>query len=112
MANSMLSTLIHTLAELKDSSHLHKRPVGDKEASEWSRERHPAKMEPIGPHAFLWAGFDQGSLRNRSQGVSGTGKLKESKRFHGLRMLGGSRRGGGGVHTDLYESQLRGFDRR
>ena len=26
-------------------------------------------MEPIGPHVFLWAGLDQGSLRNHSGGV-------------------------------------------
>jgi hypothetical protein len=69
MANAMLSTLVHTLAELKDSSHIHQRSVGDTEASEGSRERHPAKMEPIGPHVFLWAGLDQGSLRNHSGGV-------------------------------------------
>ena len=69
MANVMLSTLIHTLAQLKDSSHIHQRSVGETEASEGSRERHPAKMEPIGPHVFLWAGLDQGSLRNHSGGV-------------------------------------------
>jgi hypothetical protein len=32
----------------------------------------------IGPHVFLWAGLDQGSLRNHSRGVRDrTGKLKE-----------------------------------
>ena len=42
----------------------HQRSVGDAEASEGSRDSDPAKVEPIGPHVFLWAGLDQGSLRN------------------------------------------------
>ena len=28
--------------------------------------RCPAKVEPIGPHVFLWTGLDQGCLRNHS----------------------------------------------
>ena len=70
MASLMLMhTLIQTLVQLKHFSHVHQRSVGDAEASEGSRDSDPAKVEPIGPHVFLWAGLDQGSLRNRSGGV-------------------------------------------
>ena len=30
------------------------------------QRRCPAKVEPFGPYVFLWAGFDQGCLRNHS----------------------------------------------
>ena len=33
--------------------------------------RCPAKVEPNGPYVFLWAGLDQGCLRNHSGGVRG-----------------------------------------
>ena len=65
MASLMLMhTLIQTLVQLKHFSNVHQRSVGDAEASEGSRDSDPAKVEPIGPHVFLWAGLDQGSLRN------------------------------------------------
>ena len=63
MASLMLMhTLIQTLVQLKHFSHVHQRSVGDAEASEaeGSRDSDPAKVEPIGPHVFLWAGLDQG----------------------------------------------------
>ena len=70
MASLMLMhTLIQTLVQLKHFSNVHQRSVGDAEASEGSRDSDPAKVEPIGPHVFLWEGLDQGSLRNRSRGV-------------------------------------------
>ena len=70
MASLMLiPTLIQTLVQLKHFSHVHQRSVGDAEASEGSRDSDPAKVGPVGPHVFLWAGLDQGSLRNRSGGV-------------------------------------------
>ena len=67
MANLMLiHTLIKASVHLKHSNHVHQRSVVDAEpeASEGSRDSDPAKVEPIGPHVFLWAGLDQGSLRN------------------------------------------------
>ena len=77
MASLMLiPTLIQTLVQLKHFSHVHQRSVGDAEASEGSRDSDPAKVEPIGPHVFLWAGLDQGSLRNHSGGV-------EDQKFEG-----------------------------
>ena len=36
----------------------------DGEASPGVTRRCPAKVEPIGPYVFLWAGLDQGCLRN------------------------------------------------
>ena len=70
MASLMLMhTLIQTLVQLKHFSHVHQRSVGDAEVSEGSQDSDPAKVEPIGPHVFLWAGLDQGSLSNRSGGV-------------------------------------------
>ena len=32
--------------------------------------RCPAKVEPIGPHVFLWTGLDQGCLRNHFGGAT------------------------------------------
>ena len=70
MASLMLiHTLMQTSGQLKHCSHVHQRSVGDAEASEGSRDSDPAKVEPIGPHVFLWAGLDRGSLRNHSGGV-------------------------------------------
>ena len=74
MASLMLiPTLIQTLVQLKHFSHVHQRSVGDAEASEGSRDSDPAKVGPVGPHVFLWAGLDRGSLRNHSGGVGETG---------------------------------------
>ena len=39
------------------------------EASPGVMRRCPAKVEPIGPYVFLWAGLDQGCLRNHSEAV-------------------------------------------
>ena len=84
MASLMLMhTLIQTLVQLKHFGHVHQRSVGDAEASEGSRDSDPAKVEPIGPHVFLWAGLDQGSLRNHFGDVRDR-NLKENKRFYGF----------------------------
>ena len=79
MANVMLihvRTLIQTLVQLKHSSHVHPRSVGDAEASEGSRDSTPPKdgalgMEPIGPHVFLWAGLESGKPQEPLWGCQG-----------------------------------------
>ena len=39
------------------------------EASPGVMRRCPAKVEPIDPYVFLWAGLVQGCLRNHSGGI-------------------------------------------
>ena len=94
----LIYTLIQTLVQLKHFSHVHQRSVGDAEASEGSRDSDPAKVEPIGrPHVFLWAGLDQGSLRNHFGDVRDRKNWKENKRFYGFTDFRGkpARRGRG-----------------
>jgi hypothetical protein len=71
--------------------------------SEGSRERHPTKMEPIASPAMC--SYGEGSIRAASgttQGVSGTGKLKENKRFYGFTDFRGKpARRGRGSHAPL-----------
>ena len=66
------------------------------EASPGVMRRCPAKVEPIDPYVFLWAGLVQGCLRNHS-GASGTWKLNENRRFYGFTDFRGkpARRGRG-----------------
>ena len=84
MANLMLMhTLIQTLVQLKHFSHVHQWSVGDAEASEGSRDSDPQRWNLLVP----MCSYGQGSIRAASgttQGVSGTGNLKENKRFYGF----------------------------
>ena len=38
-------------------------------AGRWVTRWHPGKVEPIGPHVFLWTGLDQGCFRNHFWGA-------------------------------------------
>ena len=59
MANSMLiRTLIQTLVQLKHSSHVHQRSVGDAEASEGSRDSTPQRWSLLVP----MYSYGQGSI--------------------------------------------------
>jgi hypothetical protein len=68
-----------------------------------SRDSDPAKVEFIGPHVFLWAGLDQGSLRNHfgdvmDQKFEGKQAILRIYGFYGEASEEG---GGGGVDTQL-----------
>ena len=52
-------------------------------AGRWVTRWHPGKVEPIGPHVFLWTGLDQGCLRDHLRRARDL-KMKENKRFYGF----------------------------
>ena len=57
----------------------------------WVTTRCSAKVEPIGPYVFLWAGLDQGCLRNHS-GAARDLKIEGKQailRFYGFQGGGG-----------------------
>ena len=97
MASLMLMhTLIQTLVQLKHSSHVHPRSVGDAEASEGSRDSTPQRWSLLVP----MCSYGQGSIREASGttlGVLGTETLKGNKRFYGFTDFRGkpARRGRG-----------------
>ena len=57
-------------------------------------------MEPIGPYVFLWAGLDQGCLRNHS-GAARDLKIEGEKPIYGFTDFRGKwrRRGRGKTRT-------------
>ena len=76
------------------------------EASPGVTRRCPAKVEPIGPYVFLWAGLDQGCLRNHSGAAR---DLKNKGKQAILRIYGMEGEVGweGAVRTRIPESSRR-----
>ena len=92
----LIHTLKKALVQLKHSSHVHQRSVGDAEASEGSRDSTPQRWSLLVP----MCSYGQGSIREASGttlGVSRTESLKENKRFYGFTDFRGepARRGKG-----------------
>ena len=66
-------------------------PMCVAQGAPWVTTRCSAKVEPIGPYVFLWAGLDQGCLRNHS-GAARDLKIEGKQailRFYGFQGGGG-----------------------
>ena len=75
------------------------------EASPGVTRRCPAKVEPIGPYVFLWAGVGKGPcvppLIRADQGLLWASNRMITRHSYGFTDLGGISEEGGGVDADL-----------